>query len=356
MERNSQALSCQQLDAESMPLVSVIAPCRNEVRHIEAFVRSLQMQEYPADRIEFLVADGLSDDGTRELLSRLSCEEPRLFVCESPGRTVPIGLNVLIRRSRADIIVRMDVHTTYAPDYVARCVQVLASSGADCVGGPWRGVGQTYWQRAIAAGFRSRFGSGGALSHDVDYEGEVDSVYLGCWRRELLLNVGLFDEELVRNQDDELCLRIKKRGGKVWQAPSIRSEYHPRGSLWALFRQYFQYGYWKVRVIQKHGQAAALRHLVPAGAVIAGSTLSMLAPFLPSAAVSLAALVFLYSFALVVASFRTCERTGHWSLLPAMPTVFVAYHVGYGLGFCRGMVDFKLLGRAPAASAARLTR
>src|SRR5262249_25260654 len=127
----------------------------------------------------------------------------------------------------------------------------------------WVARGDRYVSRAIAAAFRSPFSAGGANSHDPRHEGPVDSVYLGCWRRDVFSRVGLFDEELVRNQDDEWNLRLIRSGGTIWQSPRIRSWYRPRASLAALFQQYRQYGYWKVRVIQKHRRPASPRHLVP---------------------------------------------------------------------------------------------
>lgn len=341
---------------EATPRVSVIVPCRNERDFIDGFVASLQQQDYDASRIEFLIADGMSDDGTTQRLEEHARGDPRLHAIPNPGLSVSHGLNLAIRRARGEVIVRMDVHTVYARDYVSKCVEALQVTGAQCVGGPWKAVGRAYMQRAVAGAFQSRLGSGGARSHSTTYRGEVDSVYLGCWRRQTLLDAGLFDEELVRNQDDELCLRLKRKGGLIWQSPDIRSEYHPRGSLRALFRQYYQYGYWKVRVIRKHGQPASLRHLVPAAAVIAGLVLLVAAPFSSAAVVALASLAGAYLLAIGVAAVRCCSRLQDWALLPVLPGAFIAYHAGYGLGFCHGLVDSFLLRRGPAAGATRLTR
>jgi hypothetical protein len=250
-----------------------------------------------------------------------------------------------VRAARGAIIARIDAHTEYASDYLKCCVEVLKQTGADDVGGPWVARGRTYLQRGIAAAFNSSFAVGGARGHRPDYEGEVDLVYLGCWRREALERVGLFDEEFVRNQDDELCYRLVRAGGKIWQSPRIRSWYTPRDSLLGLFRQYWQYGYWKVRVIQKHRAPASLRHLVPGCFAASVLVLALAAPAFAAARLGLAALLGTYLLPLLVASVGTSARSG-WALLPALPAVFVCYHFGYGLGFLFGLWDFVVCRRS----------
>src|SRR5262249_19053843 len=146
--------------------------------------------------------------------------DDRVRLIKNSGRIVSTGLNAAIRAARGEIIIRMDAHTEYAQDYVTNCVRVLRETGAQNVGGPWRAEGRTYLQRAIALAFNSPFSSGGARSHSVEYEGTVDTVYLGCWWKANLLDLGGFDEALVRNQDDELNLRLTRSGGKVYQTPT----------------------------------------------------------------------------------------------------------------------------------------
>src|SRR5215813_2610722 len=249
----------------SAPSVSLIVPCRNEKDDIEPCVRSLLAQDRPEESFEIIVADGLSNDGTRDILARLAAEYACLRLIDNPGRIVSTGLNTAIRAAQSKIIVRIDVHTQYAPDYARQCLAVLHETGADNVGGPWVAQGTGYIGRAVAAAFQSPFAVGGARGHNPHYTGPVDTVYLGCWRREVFERIGFFDEELARNEDDELNLRLQRAGGLIWQSPRIQSWYHPRTSLPALWRQYMQYGYWKVRVIQKHRMPASVRHLVPAG-------------------------------------------------------------------------------------------
>jgi succinoglycan biosynthesis protein ExoA len=203
--------------------------------------------------------------------------------------------------------------------------------------------------------FQSRFGAGGGRAHDPAYEGSIDVVYLGCWRRGIFDKVGLFDEELVRNQDDEFSLRLIRSGGRIWQSPRIRSWYTPRGSLVALFRQYSQYGYWKVRVIQKHRLPAALRHLVPGSFLLFLFLALVASPWSAFARWSAVTLVGTYVVATLLASMHTAARS-EWKLLPLMPVIFACYHFGYGSGFLHGIWDLLILRRPARVSYTALTR
>lgn len=335
--------------------VSVIVPCRNERGHIEPFCASAAAQRLPPGwTLEVVVADGMSDDGTREALQRLAAQDPRFRLIDNPGRIVSSGLNRALAASRGEVIVRMDVHTTYADDYVAQCLAALEKSGADNVGGPWRAVGDTPTQRAVAAAFQSRWLAGGARSRDLGYEGWVDTVYLGCWPRASFERFGGFDETLVRNQDDEHNLRIARGGGRVWQSAAIRSSYRPRGSVSQVFRQYLQYGYWKPFVMRKHGQPAALRHLVP-GAFVLALALLLLAALLGAPAGPALALAGLYAAAVLAASVAVAAGSG-WALLWRLPAVVAAYHFGYGIGSLLGWADVLRGARAGRGRFARLTR
>ena len=321
--------------------VSILAACRDERSYIAAFLESLAWQECPGVALEAVIADGLSSDGTREFLDQHAPlhTSPRLaiHVVENAGRTAACGLNLALHASQGSIVLRMDVHTEYAPDYVAQCLRALAETGASNVGGPALTRGQGYWQEAIAIAFRSPFFSGGARFHDPGYQGPVDTVPYGCWRRETLEALGGFDETLARNQDDELNFRITQAGGVVWQSPGIRSWYRPRHSLFALAGQYFEYGYWKPAVIAKHGRAAQWRHRIPATAAAAVIALSAAMPFSPAAGVLLLALALLYGAASALASLGSARNGGSLRLLPALPLVFLTVHVTYAAGFLAGL-------------------
>ncbi len=341
--------------SNSEPTVSVVVPCRNEKHHIEGVIQSIMAQESPPGEFEVIVADGMSDDGTRSILSKLAKENPSLRIVDNPGRIVSTGLNVAVREARGSVIMRMDSHTRYARDYVRNCLEVLKRTGVDNVGGPWVAYGAGITGKAIAAAFQSPFAFGNRRGHNPDYDGIVDTVYLGCWPRHVFDRIGFFDEELVRNQDDEFNLRLTRAGGKIWQSPLIKSWYTPRSSLIALLRQYVQYGYWKVRVIQKHRLPASVRHLIPGLFVLSLAVLALAAPWSLFAAWSWIALVGVYLIFSFVVSALTAARAS-WGLLPVLPLVFACYHFGYGFGFLRGVWDFVILRRAPHPSYTRLTR
>jgi succinoglycan biosynthesis protein ExoA len=336
--------------------VSVIVPCRNERDYIEEFIAGVLGQRDLEEDLEVLIADGCSDDGTRELVAAWSQRDSRVIMVDNPQRTTPYALNRAIERSSGEVIVRMDVHTEYAPDYIATCLATLIATGADNVGGPARTRARGYWQVANAIAYRSPFSVGGARFHDPTYEGPVDTVTYGCWPREVFQRVGLFDTELVRNQDDEFNLRLTRSGGRIWQNPSIKSWYFPRSSLISLFRQYQQYGYWKVRVIQKHRLPASWRHLVPVSFLLLLLLVALAAPFWQPAAWTLVCLLILYLLASIAAGYLACRGAAGMGYLMAMPLVFASYHFGYGSGFLHGLVDFLLLDGKRAASAESLTR
>jgi succinoglycan biosynthesis protein ExoA len=326
--------------------ISIVVACRNETTHIRAFADSVLAQDLEGVDWELTIADGMSADGTAEFLSELARGNSRVTIIQNPSRTAATGLNAAIRAARGEIILRMDAHTEYARDYVKKCVQALEETGASNVGGPARTRADGLRARAIQAAYHSRFSTGGARFHDVNYAGYVDTVPYGCWRKETLLQAGLFDEQLVRNQDDELNLRLTRSGGKIWQSPEIVSWYRPRATLSSLFRQYFQYGFWKVCVIHKHKIPASWRHLIPGGFVLLN--LVLFAALILTAAsgwrsamqktlLGWVLLSMFYAAGCVGAACFSARRFG-WQLLSHLPLTFAVFHLSYGLGFLVGVV------------------
>jgi succinoglycan biosynthesis protein ExoA len=325
--------------------ISVIVSCRNEIRHIRSFLGCLFRQDLRGLEMEVLIADGMSEDGTREVLDEYDKNGTVLRVIDNPEKIASTGLNYAIWEAKGEIILRMDAHSIYAPDYLRTCVEVLQETNADNVGGPALTRAEGYIPEAIAHAFHVPFAVGGAKFRDPRYEGPTSTVPYGCWRKSTLDAVGLFDPGLVRGQDDELNFRIRSSGGTVWQSPKIVSWYHPRASLSALFRQFFQNGFWKVAAVRKHRRPASLRNLVPVSALLAGILLilcaeaagilrmgslrsGLLAVFLVLAGLYLSA-----SFA---SAFSVARHAG-WKFLPVFPLVFAAYQLPYALGFLTGL-------------------
>jgi glycosyltransferase involved in cell wall biosynthesis len=340
--------------ANSNPIVSVVVPCRNEQDHIESVVKSILAQEPPRGGFEIIVVDGMSDDGTRAILADLARRENRLRVIDNAGRITACGFNAAIRAARGRYIALLGAHATYAPEYLKTCVEVADATGADNVGGAMSCTGEAFLQKAIALAHHSPFSVGGARWHNVGYEGWADTVFGGFYERSVFERIGLFDETLVRNQDDELNLRLTRAGGKIWHSPRIRSWYHPRASLAALFRQYLQYGYWKVRVIQKHRRPASLRHLIPAVFVVLLALLLAVGLFYAPVLWLWFGMIGLYIASDIFAAALTARR--NWKFFPLLTVVFPMYHFGYGIGFLAGLLDFCIFHREPSKIFTGLTR
>jgi succinoglycan biosynthesis protein ExoA len=326
----------RQEDSPRTP-VTVIMPIRNEASFIERSLVAVLAQDYPREQLEVIVVDGESTDGTPDVVRRLMDVHSNLTLANNPGRIVPTAMNIGIKMAHGDVIVRVDGHTIIAPDYVRQCILALRRSGADNVGGRMDARSSGNIGAAVAAATSSPFGVGGARFHYSDREEWVDTVFMGTWPKEVFERVGLFDEEMVRNQDDELNYRILDHGGKILLCPEIRSVYYNRSTLRSLWRQYFQYGYWKVRVMQKHPRQVRFRQLVPS-IFVASLGLSALGGFIWSPlwiALGLILVVYLLGLLLAVA---LLARSTSWKLVLILPVVFFVLHSSYGTGFISGVL------------------
>jgi succinoglycan biosynthesis protein ExoA len=322
------------------PSVSLILPVRNEAVYIQRGLFSILAQDYPADRMEILIADGMSTDNTRRIVNDFAALHPQLqfHILDNPGKIVPTGINIALRQAEGEVIIRVDGHTVIAPDYVRQCVETLQRSNADNVGGKMNAIGNNPFGRAVALATSTPFGIGGGRFHYSDKEEWVDTVYMGAWPRRVFEKIGLFDEELVRDQDDEFNYRLREQGGKILLSPDIRSEYTVRSAPRALWRQYYQYGFWKVRVLQKHPRQMSLRQFIPPAFVLALFGSALLA-FLPVTRPLSPVVFLLYLSANLLASFYTASKRG-WTFLPFLPFIFAILHLSYGLGFLVGLVKF----------------
>jgi glycosyltransferase involved in cell wall biosynthesis len=326
-------------------------PVRNEADHIAATLDAVLAQTFDQSRMEIVIVDGCSTDGTREILDRFRTRFPGIRIVDNPRGTTPTSLNRGIAATRADIIVRVDGHCRLAPDYVERCVAHLAASGAANVGGLMRPQGTTIAGRAIAAALRSRVGIGNAHFHYLERQEWADTVYLGAFRREVLVELGGYDEELVRNQDDELNYRIRAAGYGILLCPDIRSTYVPRSSLRAVWRQFYQYGYWKVRVFQKHPASIQPRQLAPLffTVYVAFAVLSLLVGRRRIALAPMACYGAVTATAAVRAPIPARSRL-------MMPLVLACMHFGYGVGNLHGLLDALRSGLDRSSDRATLQR
>lgn len=338
------------------PLVSVLMPVRNEAAFIGRSLGAVLAQDYPPDRMEVIVADGRSTDGTGNTVTEIARQHPNVFLLDNPQEIVATGLNLALSVAKGEIIVRVDGHTIVNTNYVRECVRALQESGGDNVGGRMTAVSEQSFGRAVAAATSSRFGVGGARFHYSEQEEWVDTVYLGAWNREVFNRVGNFDEEMGRNQDDEFNYRLRAAGGRILLDPRIQSSYFNRATARSLWKQYFQYGYWKVRVLQKHPRQMQPRQFVPAFFVLALTLLIITALLVSVGKFILLAIVTAYVIGNLFASTVAAPKAG-WQLLPLVSFTFVVIHFAYGCGFLVGFVRFwkgwKFSGRANALEDSR---
>ena len=248
----------------NFPLVSVIVPCRNEKNHIEDCIRSILGQKSPHGEIEFIVVDGMSDDGTRDILNRIMKEDSRLKVVDNPRRITPCARNIGIREANGQYIAILDAHTVYASSYIPTCIELLEEHPeVCCAGGPIISVGKGLFGRATAAAMSHPLGVGNAKHRFPNYEGYAEGACFPVFRKEIFEKVGLFDEDLVRNQDDEFNFRVALSGGRVFLSPRAQCTYYVRESPRQLLWQFFQYGCYRIIVLKKHRLSISLRHFVP---------------------------------------------------------------------------------------------
>jgi succinoglycan biosynthesis protein ExoA len=321
----------------ALPRVSVVLPARNEAKSIEAAIRALTAQTYPPDLLEILVVDGRSTDGTGDIVRELGRGDRRIRLIDNPAYVTPAALNAGIAAAGGEVIVRMDGHARAEPDYVERAVETLRKTGAWSVGGQMHKTGETPAQRANAVAASSPVGVGDAAHNYATEARWAETVFLGTWPRWVFDRVGLFDEELVRNQDDEHAYRIRAAGGRIRYEPSLVVHYAARPGLTALFEQYRQYGYWKVRVFQKHPKAARWRHFIPAAFVGALTIGALAAPWSRLGGTILGTTA--ASYLMVIGSAIGRMQTPGTSR-PRVMAAIATMHAGYGIGFWQGIVAF----------------
>jgi glycosyltransferase involved in cell wall biosynthesis len=331
--------------------LSIIVPCRNEKDYIEACVRSILAQEPPPGGFEVIIADGMSDDGTRDVLKRLAEDDPRLRIVDNPGRITPYGMNAGIREARGRYIAILGAHTEYASDYVRQCATLLDEHPEICCsGGPIVSRGKGVFGQAVAAAMSHPVGIGNAKHRLPNYEGYAEGACFPMFRKEIFDKVGLYDENLVRNQDDDFNYRVTRSGGKIFISPRAQCNYYVRESPSQLFRQYRQYGYWRVAVLKKHHLPASIRQLVPIAFFFLMPMLLVVGLCLPGWwRLMAAALPAAYGLMLITAGIWIAIKKD--TVVGFMfPAAAIIMHLAYAAGFVWGVMDSNGQKMTPASS------
>jgi len=342
-----------------IPFVSIIIPCRNEEKFIEKCINSIIANDYPKNKLEVLIVDGRSEDKTRNIVKKYLVKYRFLKILDNPSKIASSALNIGIRKSRGKIIMRMDAHCIYEKDYISKCVKYLEKFDADCVGGLWITLpsNDSVLSWSIALSLSSPFGVGDSYFRIGSKKRRyVDTVPFGCYRREVFDRIGFFDEELVRNQDDEFNFRLLKNKGRILLCPDIVSYYYARDTLNKLWRMYFQYGYFKPLVLKKIGKIFTLRQIIPPFFI----SLLMLMFFL-----SIVSKYFLYFFFIIIGTYLLVNcffsviisfKSKNLRLLPFLIVSFLILHFSYGTGYLKGIIDFLILRKKIKAKDIKLTR
>lgn len=322
------------------PFVTVIVPVRNEEKFITRCLDSIMEQDYGRRSFEVIIVDGASTDKTKELIQVFQKKYDNLILLSNARRFIPVSLNLALQRAKGEIIVRVDGHATIAPDYLTKCVEVLAYTQADCAGGAIMSTHDTESGSAIALAMSSRFGVGNARFRLSGYEGYVDTLAFGAYKRSVFDRIGIFDEEFIRCEDDEFNYRLIKKGGKIYLSPQIKARYFPRTDLKRLWQQYFNYGLWKIRVLQRHAAVMQLRQFIPPLFVFTLLFLTGAGFFSPLARLLLAAVNSLYALSALTCAIKLWRTAPHCSF-PILLAAFPVLHISYGVGFLYGFFKFR---------------
>ncbi len=334
--------SMKESASEIAPLVSILIPCYNEAQTLPGLLQAIYEQTYPRHRLEVIIADGLSEDGSREVIEAFQASHPDLSlkVIPNPQRIIPAALNRAIEAARGDILLRLDAHSHPAVDYVERCVEDLKKGLGDNVGGIWdiRPGGEGWLARAIAVAVSHPLGAGDARYRLKGPAGEVDTVPFGAFRRSLIERIGPFDEHLLTNEDYEFNTRIRQQGGRIWLDPNIRSVYYARATLPALIRQYARYGYWKWKMLRRYPRSLRWRQAVPPLFVLTFLAGAVLSPFVRWIAWLWGLEIALYlSLLLGVSLQQTIRHKDAW-LFPGLLLTFPSIHFAWGGAFLWSML------------------
>jgi succinoglycan biosynthesis protein ExoA len=319
------------------PFVSIIVPCYNEEKTIRHLLDSLREQTYPLSQMELIISDGISTDHTRDVITEFQKEHPdlKVYVVENTVRTIPSGLNQAIRNANGEIIVRLDAHSMPIPQYVERCIAAHQSGKGDNIGGVWEiHAGEKTWiGESISFAAAHPLGVGDAMYRLNAKEGPVDTVPFGSFRRSLIDKIGFFEETLLANEDYEFNTRVRESGGVVWLDPSIRSIYFSRGTLGRLASQYWRYGYWKWRMLQRYPHTLRWRQALPPMFVLGLIALIVLSFWIVSARHLFLVGMGVYLLTMGLAGLKLAIEKNKSFLIFGLPLAIATMHLSWGAGF-----------------------
>jgi glycosyltransferase involved in cell wall biosynthesis len=318
-----------------LPLVSIVVPCRNEAAFLQRSIGALLAQDYPADRLEILVVDGMSEDDSASIAGDLLAGAAQAEVITNPESNTPAAFNLGLKRATGEVVIIVSAHCELAADYVRVAVDTLDRTGADCVGGAMHTRGDSTVARGISLALSSPFGVGGvSFRTRPNFSGFVDTVPFGAYRRDVFDRIGAFDPAFLRNQDAELNFRITRSGGRIWMDEALKSTYYGRSSIGALWRQHFNTGASKISIFAKHRRMPALRHYIP-GLFVAGVVVAAVAAAILRAPLLVGAVLGPYLLAVILASAWAARRRP--ALWPVVALAIATMHIAYGLGSLAGV-------------------
>jgi glycosyltransferase involved in cell wall biosynthesis len=330
-------------------LVSIVIPCYNEEKTIEALLTAIIGQTYPIDQLEVVIADGMSTDRTRERIAAFKLAHPEvdLRVFENIQRTIPAALNQAIEASRGEVISRMDAHAIPAADYIERSLSALEAGLGDNVGGviEIRPGADSWIAEAISIATAHPLGVGDARYRTATRAMEADTVAFGTYYRSLLEKVGKYDETLLVNEDYEFNTRIRKASGRIWVDPAIRCIYYSRANLRSLARQYYTYGYWKYLMLRRYPETLRWRQALPPVFVSGILMLLLLSTIWTFAGILLATFLLLYLVILAGGSLLPAMRRKKPLLVVGIPIAIVTMHFSWGSGFMWSMIKSLFSGK-----------
>jgi len=322
-------------------LTSVIIPCRNEKKFINRCLDSVILQDFPEEELEVLVIDGMSEDGTRAILKKYQKEYSFIKILDNPKKITPSALNIGIKSSKGEIIIRMDSHAVYEKDYISKCVRYLKKYNADNIGGIIRTLPakDNITAKAIAISLSHFFGAGGSYFRTgAEKPKWVDTVFGGCYKKEVFKKVGLFNENLIRSQDMEFNLRLKKAGGKILLVPDIISYYYPKSNIKDFFIHNIKDGIWAVYPLKFVKMSLRLRHYIPLIFVLGLLGTGLLAIFFSVFFWLFISIICFYFLAAVYFSVKIAIKEKRVRFFVILPIIFATRHIGYGLGSIWGLV------------------